>query len=149
MPFEHGGRRRRRRRARPRALSEAVGPIDRAVLGYERPGDHAWLRRDGRLGWLYRDETGRPLGYGYVTRVGRIGPVADLEPGLLTPVVGAPARRPRAGRRLEPLGARRRRRHRDRPGAGRPPAGVVPGALLLERPIADFERYLPITLALV
>lgn len=132
-----------------RALAEAVGSIDRTVLGYERPADHAWMRRDGRLGWLYRDGDGRPVGYGYVARVGRVGPVAALEPALLAPVVGhlLAAHVPAGASSLWVPGA----------------AGDVVTALLRagfrlesfpalfcwDRPIADFERYLPITLALV
>jgi hypothetical protein len=107
------------------------------------------MRRDGRLGWLYRDGDGRAVGYGYVARVGRVGPVATLEPGLLAPVVGhllgahVPAGASslwvpgdagdlvaallRAGFRLESF----------------------PALFCWDRPIADFERYLPITLALV
>jgi GNAT superfamily N-acetyltransferase len=132
-----------------RQLSEAVGTVDRAVLGYERPGDHAWMRRDGRLGWLYRDSTGRALGYGYLTKVGRVGPVAAVEPGLLAPLVAhllaahVPAGASsfwvpgdasevvemllRAGFRLESF----------------------PALFCWSRRIADFGRYLPITLALV
>jgi GNAT superfamily N-acetyltransferase len=132
-----------------RQLSEAIGTIDRAVLGYERPDDHAWMRRDGRIGWLYRDATDRPVGYGYLTKVGRLGPVAAIEPGLLAPVVAhllgahVPAGASslwvpgdagevvstllRAGFRLESF----------------------PALLCWSRPIADFGRYLPITLALV
>jgi len=132
-----------------RELAGAVGSIDRAVLGHERPPDHAWLRRDGRLGWLYRDAGGRPVGYGYVARVGRVGPVAALEPALLAPLVGhlLLAHVPAGASSLWVPGA----------------AGEViemllrsgfrlesfPALLCWSAPIADFARYLPITLALI
>lgn len=130
-------------------LAEAVGSIDRAVLAYERPADHAWMRRDGRRGWLYRDAGGSPVGYGYLAPVGRIGPVAAVAPGLLAPMVAhlLGAHEPagasslwvpgdagevvsmllRTGFRLEPF----------------------PALFCWSAPIADFGRYLPITLALV
>jgi GNAT superfamily N-acetyltransferase len=132
----------------PRAVLAAVGEIDRELLGYERPADHVWLAREDRLGWLFRS-AGRAVGYGYVSRVGRIGPVGALEAGLLAPMVGwlLDAHTPagassiwvpgtastvveallQAGLRLEPF----------------------PALFCWTRPIADFERYVPISLALV
>jgi GNAT superfamily N-acetyltransferase len=132
----------------PSAALAAVAAIDRELLGYERPADHAWLVSEGRSGWLFQAD-GRAVGYGYVSRVGRLGPVAALDAGLLAPVVGwlLDAHEPagpssvwvpgsagtvveallRAGLRLEPF----------------------PALFCWTRPIADFERYLPISLALV
>jgi GNAT superfamily N-acetyltransferase len=132
-----------------RALAEAVGAIDLGILGYERPRDHAWLRRDGRQGWLYRDGTGRAVGYGYGAPVGRIGPVAAVAPELLVPIVshllGA----------LQPAGAS----SLWVPGAAGPLVTALlrtgfrlepfPALLCWSAPLADFERYLPISLALV
>jgi GNAT superfamily N-acetyltransferase len=132
-----------------RALSEAVGAVDRSVVGYERPFDHAWMRRDGRIGWLYRDADRRPVGYGYLTRVGRIGPVAALQPDLLAPIVG------HLLAVHEPAGASSLWVPGD---AGDLVAGLLRTGFRLEpfpalfcwsSPIADFERYIPITLALV
>ena len=71
-----------------RELSAAVDGIDREVLGYEHPQDHDYLRAGGRRGFLYRDVGGTPLGYGYGSEVGRVGPVAVLRPDLLGPVLG-------------------------------------------------------------
>lgn len=130
-------------------LADALAAIDRDVLGYERSVDHRWLRRDGRRGWLFRDRTGDALGYGYATPVGRIGPVAASRPELLLPLVGhlldvlQPAGASslwvpgaadavvtgllRAGFRLEPF----------------------PALIHWTRPLAAFDRYLPISLAIV
>lgn len=61
---------------------ELVAGVDRALMGYERPQDHAFWARD-RQGVLFRHEGGGVLGYGYAHRSGRIGPVAALEPSYL------------------------------------------------------------------
>jgi GNAT superfamily N-acetyltransferase len=129
--------------------TEAVDAIDLRLLGYRRPADHAWLAADGRIGVLFRDGDGEPAGYGYTTKVGRIGPVAALRAedlaaftghllGVVTPagaqslwVPGAASATVegllRAGFRLEPF----------------------PALLCWTRPLAPFDRYLPISLALV
>jgi len=131
------------------ALAASIEAVDREVVGYERPADHAWLLDDRRIGWLYRDASGGVVGYGYVSRIGRIGPVAAIEPSLLPPIVGhlldayippgasslwVPGQAGdvvrsliRAGLRLEPF----------------------PALLCWTEPIAAFDRYLPISLAIV
>ncbi|HEX7471738.1 MAG TPA: GNAT family N-acetyltransferase [Candidatus Limnocylindrales bacterium] len=128
-----------------RELSEAVGAIDREILGYEHAQDHRHLRLEGRRGFLYRDGAGASLGYGYGSEVGRLGPVAVLRAELLGPVLGhlLGAVRPRgaytvwvpgsatdalttllaAGLRIEPF----------------------PVLLCWDRPTVDFTRYLPIS----
>ena len=73
-------------RRRP-VTAEAVAGFDRALLGYERPADHAFWARE-RTGVLFTDEAGTVLGYGYAHRSGRIGPVAALEPSYLPAFVG-------------------------------------------------------------
>lgn len=70
-----------------RQLSAIVGAIDDATLGYAHPADHAYLRREARVGYLYRDREGRPLGYAYTSVVGRVGPIAVLDEALLGPIV--------------------------------------------------------------
>ena len=130
-------------------LAAALERLDRATLGYAHPRDHAYLAAQGRLGYLYEAGDGTVLGYGYTSEVGRLGPVAVADGELLGSVVG------------HLLGAVR-------------PAGAfsawVPGtasaaiATLLaaglrledfpalvcwDRPFADFERYVPITLAVL
>jgi len=73
-------------RRRP-VTAEAVAGFDRALLGYERPADHAFWARE-RTGALFTDEADTVLGYGYAHRSGRIGPVAALEPSYLPSFVG-------------------------------------------------------------
>lgn len=73
-------------RRRP-VTAEAVAGFDRALLGYERPADHAFWARE-RTGALFTDEADTVLGYGYAHRSGRIGPVAALEPSYLPAFVG-------------------------------------------------------------
>jgi hypothetical protein len=131
------------------AVDRSVAVIDREVLGYERPVDHAWMRDDGRSGWLFRARDGRPLGYGYTTPVGRVGPIAVLERDLLLPVVGhllQVVQPPGASSLWVPGAADEvvtgllRARFRLEP---------FPALIHWTRPLADFERYLPISLALI
>ncbi len=132
-----------------RELSAAVGRIDRVLLGYEHPRDHRFLRRDGRVGYLYRGPDGVPLGYGYTSPVGRVGPVAVLDETLLAPVVG------HLLAVLPPRGAS----SLWIPGAAGPTfrallaAGLriedFPALLCWSRPFGSFERYLPASLAVL
>ncbi len=133
----------------PRQLAEAVGEIDRKVLGLTHPSDHEFLRRDGRAGFLVRERGGRVLGYAYGSSSGRLGPVAALDPDLLpsllgvgirqTPILGTvgtwvPASAEPAIRALLAAGLRFDR---------------FPGILCWSRPDLPFARYLPINLAMV
>lgn len=132
-----------------RQLDAAVAEIDQELLGYEHPEDHAYLRRENRVGFAYRDRSGFLAGYGYTSRLGRVGPVAVRDPGLQPAVLGhlLGAIRPagafstwvpgvaggsvsallRAGLRLEPF----------------------PALHCWDRPSVDDTRYVPITLALL
>ncbi len=69
----------------------AVADFDRAMMGYERPLDHAFWARE-RQGALFFDDAGTVLGYGYAHRSGRMGPLAALEPGYLPVFLGYLAR---------------------------------------------------------
>jgi GNAT superfamily N-acetyltransferase len=61
---------------------EALGAIDRAVLGFRRDEDHVWLAGQ-RAGWLYRRDQA-PVAYGYhPTRPLWGGPYAALSPADL------------------------------------------------------------------
>lgn len=60
-----------------------LAEIDRAVLGYTRDPDHAWLLRD-RQGLLYL-RGGESIGYGYIGR--RNGPFALRQPDLFPAVL--------------------------------------------------------------
>jgi GNAT superfamily N-acetyltransferase len=74
-------------RARP-VDHEAVAGLDRELLGYERPIDHAFWVTGQRQGWMFLSDTGALLGYGYAQHSGRIGPVAAVEPTYLPPFLG-------------------------------------------------------------
>ena len=58
----------RRRAGRPRSGGRRLRPIRRTTTS---------CRREGRIGFLYRDRDGRhAVGYGYASEAGRVGPVA-------------------------------------------------------------------------
>ena len=80
----------------------AVGVLDRELLGYERPRDHAFWAGGGRQGWMFAAVGGALLGYGYAHPSGRIGPVAAADPAYLPGFVGHLARSTQAleGRQL-------------------------------------------------
>ncbi len=133
----------------PRRLAAALEHLDRTTLGYAHPQDHAYLAAQGRLGYLYEAGDGSVAGYGYASEVGRLGPIAVDDSGLLGPVTGhllgsvrpagafsawipgsasgALAALLEAGLRLEDF----------------------PALVCWDRPFADFERYVPITLAVL
>ncbi|HEY6057619.1 MAG TPA: GNAT family N-acetyltransferase [Candidatus Limnocylindrales bacterium] len=130
-------------------LGAALAAVDRAVLGYEHPADHAYLAREERIGFLYLGPNDRPLGYAYAARSGRVGPIAAVDEGLLGPLLGhvldavVP---PDASSAWVP-GA-----------AGAAFAALVragfrvdgfPALLCWTEPWAAFERYVPSSLALV
>jgi hypothetical protein len=133
-----------------RRLAEAVDGLDRALIGAAHPADHAYLRREGRSGYLVREPgTGRVHGYVYGSAGGRLGPVAAedpaLHPALLgvavreTPMLGAvaiwvPGTADLATRALLDAGLR---------------YDGFPGLICWSRPDHPFERYVPISLALV
>lgn len=132
-----------------RRLAEIVNELDREVIGLEHGRDHAFLRREGRIGWLLHDASGRPLGYGYGSGAGRLGPFATIDAGLLAPLVGGVVRELRL----------------DGPVAAWVPGSAGPTTrMLLDAGLRfdgfpalacwsdvslPFERYLPISLALV
>jgi GNAT superfamily N-acetyltransferase len=68
-----------------------VATLDHELLGYERPPDHVFWARE-RQGVLFMDGAGTLHGYGYAHPGGRIGPVAAIDPLLLTAFVGELAR---------------------------------------------------------
>lgn len=130
-------------------LGRAVASIDRQVLGFEHPQDHGFLERERRVGFLYRHADGAPLGYGYASAVGRIGPVAALDPALLAPIVGhlLTAVRPNGASTAWVAGS-----------AGEVVSMLLQAGLRLEgfpallcwtRPAVDLTRYVPMTLALL
>jgi GNAT superfamily N-acetyltransferase len=69
-------------------LSALLADFDRGLLGITRTADHGYLRREGRSGMLLREPGGRVLGYAYVSTVGRLGPVAAVDPELHPALIG-------------------------------------------------------------
>jgi GNAT superfamily N-acetyltransferase len=126
-------------------LATAVDALDRDAVGFEHPADHAFLRREGRQGFLYRGPDNEPLGYGYTSKVGRVGPVAVADAALTASVLG------HLLGAIEPRGAWAVWV----PGAAGPAVSALlaagmrlegfPVLLCWDRPFADFERYLPIS----
>lgn len=117
--------------------------IDREVLGFVHPEDHAFVRGDGRGAYLYRDPECRVVGYGYATAAGRVGPLAALDASLLGPILG------HLLTAVEPRGAS----SVWLPGSGGEAmiaglrAGLriegLPTLLCWSRPFVDLERYVP------
>ncbi len=132
-----------------RALVDEVGAIDRAVLGYDHPADHRYLRREGRSGFLYLGPDGTAAGYGYTSALGRVGPLAALDPALLAPIAGhlLAAVEPRGANALWVPGAA------DALVRSLLEAGFrlegFPALLCWTEPFASFDRYVPISLALL
>lgn len=129
--------------------STAIDSIDRVILGYAHPADHAYLRATGRTGFVYRADDGEPVGYGYSSEAGRFGPVALLDETLTAPVLGhlMNAIRPRGATTVWVPGAN------DRAMVALLRAGLriegFPALVCWTRSFADFERYLPASLALL
>ena len=67
---------------------EAVAELDRELLGFTRPGDHAFWGQHERRGWMLTAAGGALLGYGYAHRSGRLGPVAAVEAAHLPSLLG-------------------------------------------------------------
>jgi len=133
----------------PLRLAAALDALDRMVLGYAHPQDHAYLGETGRLGHLYEAGDGRIVGYGYVSPAGRVGPLAVEDAALLPGVLG------HLLHVVDPAGAF----SAWVPGAAGAAvtslldAGLrledFPALLCWDRPFADFTRYVPITLAVL
>ncbi len=135
--------------AGPLRLAATLERVDRGTLGYAHPEDHAWLASQGRVGYLYEAGDGEVLGYGYASQVGRLGPIAVQDAGLMGPVLGhlLGSVRPAGAFSAWVPGS-----------AGAAVATLLAAGLRLEdfpalvcwdRPFADFERYVPITLAVL
>jgi GNAT superfamily N-acetyltransferase len=127
------------------ALDDELTALDRGASGFEHLADHRFIRAEGRIGFLYLSADGSPVGYGYASEAGRVGPVAVRDSELLGPVLS------HVVTTVVPRGAF---------GIWLPGAadGVLPPLLAAgfridgfpclicwERPIADFSRYIPIS----
>lgn len=132
-----------------RRLAGLLDDLDHEVIGIAHAADHRYLRRDGRAGFLLRETGGRPLGYTYGSSTGRLGPVAATDPALhpallrialreaLVPgpaAIWVPGTADRAMRALLAAGMR---------------LDGFPGLICWSRAAHPFERYLPISLAVV
>jgi hypothetical protein len=126
-------------------LAATVDALDRQTLGVAHPIDHAYLRAEGRRGWLYRGPDDAALAYGYATEAGRIGPVASRDADLLAPILGhlSSAVTPRGAFAMWLPGTA------DRAVVATLQAGfrLEPFPILIcwDRPFADWSRYLPIS----
>jgi GNAT superfamily N-acetyltransferase len=131
------------------STDRAVDSIDRAILGYSHPADHAYLRATGRIGFVYQTAAGEPVGYGYSSEVGRFGPIALLDETLTAPVIGhlMAAIKPRGATSAWVPGAN------DRAMVALLRAGLriegFPAQLCWTRPFAALDRYVPASLALL
>jgi GNAT superfamily N-acetyltransferase len=127
------------------ALDDEIAALDRDAVGFDHPLDHAMVRTEGRLGFLFLGPDGGPVGYGYASEAGRVGPIAVRDSGLLGPVIGhlVTTVRPRGAFGLW------------LPGAAEGTVGPLlragfrvegfPCLLCWDRPFADFARYVPIS----
>jgi hypothetical protein len=126
-------------------LAAEVDALDRELLGVAHPLDHRYLRQEGRHGWLYLGPDGTPIGYGYATEAGRVGPVATRDADLLAPILGhlTDVVTPRGAFAMWLPGSA------DRAVVATLAAGFrldqFPILLCWDRPFADLTRYLPIS----
>ncbi|HTG40147.1 MAG TPA: GNAT family N-acetyltransferase [Methylomirabilota bacterium] len=131
------------------ALDDEIAALDRDAVGFDHPVDHAMVRTEGRLGFLFLGPDGGPVGYGYASEAGRVGPIAVRDSALLGPVIGhlVTTVRPRGAFGLW------------LPGAAEGTVGPLlragfrlegfPCLLCWDRPFADFARYVPISPSLL
>ena len=127
------------------ALDDELAALDRDATGFEHRQDHDLVRREGRIGFLYLGPDGGPVGYGYASEAGRVGPVAVQDAALLDPILG------HLVTTVRPRGAF---------GVWLPGAATTAMTSLLragfridgfpclvcwDRPLIDFSRYVPIS----
>ena len=129
--------------------SAELAAFDRALLGFVHPQDHRYIQDEPRHAFAYRRVDGTLAGYGYAGEIGRLGPIAVSEAGLLSPVLGhlLGAVQPRGASAVWLPGA-----------AGAAIATAIRSGLRIEgfpilvgwsRPFVDYERYVPISPGLV
>ena len=126
-----------------------VQALDRSILGFAHPQDHAFVLDEPRGCFTYRTPDGRLVGYGYAGEVGRVGPIAVTDADLLAPVLG------HVLRAVEPRGASSVWLPGD---AGEAIGLAIAAGLRIEgfpilagwsRPFADFTRYVPTSPGLI
>jgi GNAT superfamily N-acetyltransferase len=124
---------------------EPLSAIDRAVLGYRRPQDHALWAGIPNLHGFVVERAGSPAGYLYVSDAGVLGPIAllraeDLAPALnlgvrLARDLGAPSSRVR----LPGIGREAMARLLERGFQ----FGETIGLFLSSEPFGQLDRYVP------
>jgi GNAT superfamily N-acetyltransferase len=130
-------------------LDCALDRIDRATLGYARAVDHAMWLAEGHRGVLFhRTGKGEPLGYGYTSPSGRLGPLAVLDSTITAGALGALLDRERpAGPWVMLVPGTH-----DRALVALLRAGLrfegTPGVFATTRPVLALDRYLPFSFAL-
>jgi GNAT superfamily N-acetyltransferase len=133
----------------PRRLAAILDEIDLGLLASTHQVDHAYLRRDGRVGFLARERSGRVVGYAYGSGVGRLGPVAALDPSLQPALIGMAIREaPALGAVALWVPGTAAEAMRGLLEAGLRIDGF-PGMICWSRADHPFDRYLPISLAIV
>jgi GNAT superfamily N-acetyltransferase len=127
------------------ALDHELAALDRDAAGFEHPADHAMVAAEGRTGFLYLGPDGGPIGYGYASESGRVGPIAVRDAAMIGPVIAhlVTTIRPRGAFGMWLPGAA------EETFAPLIRAGFrlegFPCLLCWDRPFADFTRYVPIS----
>jgi GNAT superfamily N-acetyltransferase len=133
----------------PRRLAGILDDFDRELIGAAHPVDHEFQRREGRVGFLVREASGRTLGYVYSSPIGRMGPLAAIDPALHRALIGVAVREtPMLGSVATWVPGTASDALRALLDAGLRIDGF-PGVICWSRPEHPFERYLPISLAIV
>jgi len=128
---------------------DELAVLDRTLLGYAHPDDHAYDLRERPWLFAYRGANGDLAGYGYTSEVGRIGPIAVREPDHLAPLLG------HLLTAVEPRGASSVWVPGNADGAFRMTLGAglriegFPTIACWNRPFADFTRYVPTSPGLI
>ncbi len=129
------------------ALDDELAALDLEIVGFgpEHRQDHEMVRLERRTGFLYLGAGGEPVGYGYASEAGRVGPIAVRDPSLLDAVIGhlVTTVRPRGAFGIWLPGA-----------AGTALTSLLqagfridgfPCLVCWDRPLIDFSRYVPIS----
>jgi hypothetical protein len=134
----------------PSRLAELLDVLDREIIGSAHPAEHGYLRREGRSGFLVRERgNGRVHGYVYGSGGGRLGPVAALDPALHPQLIGVAVREtPMIGAVAMWVPGTADIAMRSLLEAGLRMEGF-PALICWSRAEHPFERYVPISLALV
>jgi GNAT superfamily N-acetyltransferase len=126
-----------------------AGGLDLELVGYVRPQDHAFWGSGERRGWMLETAAGQLLGYGYAHPSGRIGPVAAARADDLPIVLGQLVRDVAVieGRQIVVPGAASAALLPLLAGGMR--LDGTPAVYCAQRPGPRFDRYLPMSFALL